>query len=75
MLLVRKKGLGALAWRGGSLAGGETGRVPVAVVEAYAHKLEVLEGVRAPEPVTLDPKPKPKAAPKAKPKAKGKGAG
>ena len=55
---VRKLGLGALAWRGGSLAGGEVGDVPVDVVERYAHKLQVLDSVPEPEPVKVKAKPR-----------------
>ena len=53
---VRKLGLGALAWRGGSLAGGEVGDVPIDVLERYAHKLEVLDPMPAPEPIS-EPEP------------------
>jgi len=56
---VRKLGLGALAWRGGSLNGGEVGDVPVEVAERYAHKLEILEvldSMPAPEPIS-EPEP------------------
>lgn len=47
---VRKLGVGALAWRGGSLEGGQVGDVPVDVLERYAHKLQVLEPIPQPEP-------------------------
>lgn len=49
---VRKLGLGALAWRGGSLNGGQVGDVPIDVLERYAHKLEILDPMPAPEPVS-----------------------
>ena len=51
---VRKLGLGALAWRGGSLNGGEVGDVPVDVVERYAHKLEILDPMPAAEAVVTE---------------------
>lgn len=59
---VRKLGLGALAWRGGSLNGGEVGDVPPEVAERYAHKLQVLEPDPPPEPVAVESvKAKPRA--------------
>lgn len=68
---VRKLGLGALAWRGGSLNGGEVGDVPVQVVEAYAHKLVILDPAPLPEPVT-EPKPKAKARARVRAKRAGR---
>jgi hypothetical protein len=53
---VRKLGLGALAWREGSLNGGEVGDVPIDVLERYAHKLEVLDPMPAAEPIS-EPEP------------------
>lgn len=51
-MLVRKLGAGTLAWRGGSLAGGETGDVPLAIAERYAHKLAFLEDAPTPPIIT-----------------------
>jgi hypothetical protein len=51
---VRKLGAGSLTWRGGQLAGGESGDVPLEVVERYAAKLEVLEELPPPRPVVAD---------------------
>jgi len=67
---VRKLGLGALAWRGGSLNGGEVGDVPVEIVERYMHKLEVLDPMPAPEPIS-EPEPVKARKPRArKPKSR-----
>lgn len=51
---VRKLGPGALSWASGSLEGGQTGDVPLEVVERYAHKLEVLEELPPLRPVVTD---------------------
>lgn len=53
---IRKLGSGALVTRAGTLNGGEEGDLPAEIVERFAHKLEILEPMPAPEPAVPPPK-------------------